>query len=767
MIKTRANAEDTIQESSHATSGELVIDDQPVVLGASERRPLGGPDDPIRTMRGALRRWKLLVFFVLVGAALGWLSAAMAAEADTAPIEVDHYQARHVVVLDANVPDTQIALSLRNLSPLAKRVTVGEVPDRVADQVGVTPTAAATQVRIVIRSDSESMDIITVGTTPAIAEQLADAYAAELFSYLRAEASQYAADAVDSAQSRLDEAEGNLARVRRDLAEARLAEDERAIALLEQDEQQFLSARIYANAALLDARADGVPVVPLETLKAASGSATIISSTRFDELVNLASRGQNIELLFGDEVESSSAAGGALSAVSSRLPRGELPRVGAGAGLGLLLGLMVVAALNRLDTRVRSKRQVEDQLDLPVVAEVPTVKRRERRAKILLSRDKPRSRFAEQHRGLASTVTYARRARPWTDRQVVLVTSPGPAEGKTTTVANLGAMLAEAGERVLLVNCDFRRPKLHLQLGVDDTPMSVIETTVPNIDIVTNVVVDSEAAPTEVVAAQRRLIERARQIYDLIIIDTAPLLATNDAVDLLELVDDVILVLRAGKTSMHAADRAAELLERRRTHVLGVALSDIDAKSADDYYYYGGYYYESPKPKRSRWWRRDRSDAPDGAESGGPADSESLPAAIVDAPAEGAETPGDPERRQLSTIASELFAGDLIVLGAEPDPSTSPAGDSEAVALDRDHAQIRLIDVDLGTGEALEVERRRLEAARLQAEREQRLELERRAQQRRQADLEHKAELLRIENERRAIERARRTMPGRSSPPAS
>jgi Mrp family chromosome partitioning ATPase len=94
-------------------------------------------------------------------------------------------------------------------------------------------------------------------------------------------------------------------------------------------------------------------------------------------------------------------------------------------------------------------------------------------------------------------------------------------------------------------------------------------------------------------------------LYDLIIIDTAPLLATNDAVDLLDLVDDVVLVMRAGKTTMHAADRAVEVLDRRRAHVLGVALTDVDARHSADYYYYGGYYDDSSKtPGRFARWRR-------------------------------------------------------------------------------------------------------------------------------------------------------------------
>lgn len=600
----RVVSDDRLDESSHAPGWNGSTDDPTGSLAQPDRRGTGLLDDPLGPIRNVLRRWRVLVALVVLGSMLGWFSAVIAVEADTTPVSVDHYQAKHVLVLDSNVPVTQAVLGVRNLNVLAKRVTIGEVPTRVAEEVGITASEAATQIRVLIRSDSESLDLVTIGETPAMAEELADTYAAELIGYLEAEAERYTVESIESAEARLLEAESNLREVRADLREAEASGNERDILLLEQDQQQFQSARIHANAALLDARSDGVPVVPIETLQGARNTSSVITKDRFVELVDNASIGQNIEVLFGDDVESESGTS-ALSAVSNRLPTGVAPRVGAGALIGLLVGIIVAVVLNRLDNRVRSRRQVEALLDLPVIAEVPALGRKQKRATEVHARENPRSRFAEQYRGLASALGYARRTRR-SRGQVVLVTSPGPSEGKTTTVANLGAMLAEAGESVLLLNCDFRRPRLHILTGSEYLPRDLNRTQIPDVELISNVVENSDALPTEVIAAQRSVIKKAASLYDLIIIDTAPLLATNDAVDLLDLVDDVILVVRAGKTTMQAADRAAEVLDRRRSHVLGIAITDVDSRNSDDYYHYYGGYYEERTTSRRRLtpWRR-------------------------------------------------------------------------------------------------------------------------------------------------------------------
>ena len=582
-MENRQVREEHVEESSHAPLGHEGMHPP---FGMSSRGGL--LEDPLGPVRTIARRWRLLAVLVIVGSLLGWVSAVAATDAASAPVAVDHYEARHVLVLDSSVPSTQAVLGVRNLNTLAKRVTIGEVPDSVAESLGVSSTTASTQVRAVIRSDSETLDIVTVAETPGQAESLADEFAIQFLAYLEADAEQLAADSVANAELRLAEAETNLATVRTELAAATAAEDESAVALLSQDEQQFLSARIHANAELLDARSDGVPIVPIETLQRAEGNAVVISQSRFDQHVEDATVGENIAVLFGSDTEGTSETG-ALAAVSSQLPSGVLPRIGFGALLGLLSGVLIAIILNRLDNRVRSKRQIEELLDLPVIAEVPTIGRSQQPEHEIVSQREPRSRFAEQYRSLASALGYARRSRR-TAGQVVLVTSPGPSEGKTTTVANLGAMLAESGQSVLLINCDFRKPKLHQMALVEYEPQSVTPTSIDGVSLISNVVPDGKSLPTEIIAAQRSVIAKAKPLYDVVVIDTAPLLATNDAVDLLDLADDVVLVVRAGKTTTHGADRAAEMLDRRRAHVLGVAITDVNARHSADYYYYGGYY---------------------------------------------------------------------------------------------------------------------------------------------------------------------------------
>jgi Mrp family chromosome partitioning ATPase len=175
-----------------------------------------------------------------------------------------------------------------------------------------------------------------------------------------------------------------------------------------------------------------------------------------------------------------------------------------------------------------------------------------------------------------------------------MVTSPGPSEGKTTTVSNLATVLAEDGSSILVVNCDFRRPRLHSYLGGGGEPRKVFDTAVPGVKLVTGVIDEPErVAPAEVIGAQRRLIETAKNHFDYILLDTAPILTTNDASELLPVVDMVVMITRSGKTTKESADRAAELLERFRAPVVGGVL--VAAANAPTRQYY--YYYAASVPK--------------------------------------------------------------------------------------------------------------------------------------------------------------------------
>ncbi len=591
------------EEYSHAKSAPQSM---PASFGPSRSGIL---DDPLGPVRNVVRRWRLIVLTVTVGALLGWVSAVGAADSAIAPVEVDHYQATHVLVLDSTVPVDQSTLNIRNLNLLAKRATVGEVPQAVADSLDLPLQDAASRIRAVVRSDSETVELIGVATTPRQAESLADEYAAQFVAHLENEAAEFADESVAAAELRLAQVESSLAEVVDQLFAAAEAGDSDAQELLQQDRQQFASARIQANAELLALRAAGVPVVPIESLAAAQGNSIVISQSRYSTIVDRGATGDNIAVLFGSETEFSEESG-ALAAVSGSVPSGLLARIGLGALLGLLGGVAIATTAARLDNRVRSKVEVEQLLDLPVLAQIPTLERTRKSRGQVTSYEQPRSRFAEQYRAIGSALTYARRTRQ-DSSQVVLVTSPGPSEGKTTTVANLGAMLAESGLSVLLVNCDFRRPRLHEITGTGYQPQAVSRTSISGVSLISNIEVGPDAAPAAIIGMQRQVIESARDRYDIVLVDTAPVLATNDAVDLLDLANDVIVVLRAGKSTLHAADRAAEILERRRAHLLGVAMTDVSARHTTDYYYYDGYYEAEPvdsngKPRAKRFAKKRR-----------------------------------------------------------------------------------------------------------------------------------------------------------------
>jgi Mrp family chromosome partitioning ATPase len=138
---------------------------------------------------------------------------------------------------------------------------------------------------------------------------------------------------------------------------------------------------------------------------------------------------------------------------------------------------------------------------------------------------------------------------------------------------------------VLVVNCDFRRPTIHRYFGVDDEPRRVHETNIPGVKIVTNVLADPASNPAQVVAAQRQVVAAARGRFDVILLDTAPLLTANDAVELVASADMLVLVARIGVTKNDNAERSIELLNRLDVPIAGVVLVG-QAAAANDYYYY-------------------------------------------------------------------------------------------------------------------------------------------------------------------------------------
>lgn len=221
-------------------------------------------------------------------------------------------------------------------------------------------------------------------------------------------------------------------------------------------------------------------------------------------------------------------------------------------------------------------------------------------ASALICETDPKSPAAENYRTLRTNLQFAALSK---GPQALLVTSASPGEGKTTTVGNLGVILAQAGQRVCLIDADLRRPGLHRLFGVSNatglTTALVQEkaleevaqpTRVAGLDLVTSGPVPPN--PAELLASKQmqRFLELAAATHDVVILDSPPVLAVSDASVLASRVDGVVLVIRARATPQDAVRRAAAQIEGVQGKVLGVLLNAVDLKR-DGYYY--RYYTDS------------------------------------------------------------------------------------------------------------------------------------------------------------------------------
>lgn len=279
-------------------------------------------------------------------------------------------------------------------------------------------------------------------------------------------------------------------------------------------------------------------------------------------------------------------------------PRSLSVRLGIAIILGLVGGLALALLIGRADTRIRTKRGAEERFGLPVLAEIPVLPRRAR-AKLITSVE-PGSRYAEAFRILGAELVRGPRAQRRNGNgdqsavgmkppQVFVVTSAGPGEGKTTVAGNLAVALADTDRKVVVLSCDFRRPKIHALFGVEASPglaefladddggpildRVAVPTKVDGVRLVPSGRV--RVQPTELLHAPglRRLLAEARAAADVVIIDTTPILAVSDAAFIAPDADAVLLVARSGRTTGEVAERTSELLARLGCAAVGVALN--------------------------------------------------------------------------------------------------------------------------------------------------------------------------------------------------
>ncbi len=289
-------------------------------------------------------------------------------------------------------------------------------------------------------------------------------------------------------------------------------------------------------------------------------------------------------------------------------PLGSRGRMAVGVALGSVLGIGLAFGLHRFDARLFTRRDAEVAYSLPVLAEIPKIPWRRRRGNQIITKENPTDKSAEAYRVLRSGIARAR-AIQQTELDgataeggtVLLVTSASAAVGKTTTVANLAMAAVDAGSTVLVVSADLRQPNIHLYFNVDPAALGLTDAAAAlrrgyHVDLDDYVVGSTVLGisylphgsgvvnPGETLAEARPLIEGARLAYDLVILDSPPMLAGNDVDELLPVADLVVQVARAGRTTIEEGLWTDETIQRHQTPVCGLVLigarSDLERRSS-------------------------------------------------------------------------------------------------------------------------------------------------------------------------------------------
>jgi capsular exopolysaccharide synthesis family protein len=300
-----------------------------------------------------------------------------------------------------------------------------------------------------------------------------------------------------------------------------------------------------------------------------------------------------------------------------------------GALFGAIGGVVLAFLIENLDNTVRTPEHVELASQLPTLGIVPRIDsalagssrrnsgklfdirntlRHERpgAAVALAAIKQPKSGVAEAYRAVRTSVLLGRAgAAPKT----ILITSALPKEGKSTSSANIAAVLAQRGGRVIIIDADLRRPSLHhifsvtnhvglsnvLAGGTGFADAITHSDSVPNLDIMTAGPLSPQPSELLSSSAMVELLKKCAAEYDHVVVDSPPLLSVTDAGILSAWADAVVLVVRSGKTTKHQLKQSSVLMRQLGAPVMGVLVNAVDMEGSDRYYYgYSRYYYYRP-----------------------------------------------------------------------------------------------------------------------------------------------------------------------------
>lgn len=301
--------------------------------------------------------------------------------------------------------------------------------------------------------------------------------------------------------------------------------------------------------------------------------------------------------------------------------------------LGFLVGLMAATGLvffiEYLDDTIKDGETAQHLLGATLLAIIPFISRKgqstDERLQSLVVHLDPKSIAAEAFRALRTSLHFSAINR---GKKVILMTSTFPGEGKSTVVSNLAVSLAQTGARVILLDCDMRRPSLHEIFGhsklpglsevlAGDIPFGSVlhDTGIERLDFIS--AGTTPPNPSELLGSEQmlNLLATLRESYDHILIDAPPVLAVTDAPLLTARVDVVLVTIQAERVPVKAAQRMIEMLANVQAPLAGIILNEKTERSSERYGYYGYYggdsymsgYFdddESIARKKTSWWRQ-------------------------------------------------------------------------------------------------------------------------------------------------------------------
>jgi capsular exopolysaccharide synthesis family protein len=549
--------------------------------------------EPGEYLNAVRRRWPVVVLATILAAGLAWITAP-----DGPP--QTRYKATSILSVRAGGANNT---TLDPISPeiVATQVKSKDVATRAKEELGSkgSPESLAAQVETKFDSRGNSVRISATRSDAASAIKVADVFTHQSLTYLQERQNQQVQAAVDAANKALSDL---------------------------QAKSDSIDQRVAA------AVADPVEQGRLKGQKNAVARETSLAVARLQQFDSLRGPGSARVTLVAD-------ASAAPVAQGVGPPSSPPVRAAIAAGVGLLLGLGLALALDRLDPTLRTTKQAEAAFGHPVVAEIPLTKGRKAQVDLVVM---PQSAIAESYRTLRTATRFmsvpgngnsastengdgapaqARDEAPLpaatsldehsgsSPGRLIVVTSPGPREGKTASAVNLAAAYAETGKSTLVVGADLRQPALGRYLGLAETPgitdvlaresgdappRAIRRTSIPNLSVLTGG--SAVENPAGLLARGRGLILQSRHLAEVVIVDTPPLLVANDAVELMLIADAVVLVGRYGRTTAESAHRAAELLARLNVQFVGVAMIGPTSFNRA----LGGYYEHHAKGRPSR-----------------------------------------------------------------------------------------------------------------------------------------------------------------------